>query len=303
MIERKPLTIFLIAAFGLSWIAFLLPLAFKSNETLYSQVALICWSLGMWGPGVAAIIATLSSKSSRSEAFAKLRLNKLGSWPYYIWAWLLPFVLVALTIVLSLLIRTAAYDPELTVLKQMSEQAKQAGQEIPITALLISQIMSGFLIGPAINTLFALGEELGWRGFLLPRLLPLGQWKALLITGVIWGFWHAPVIIQGYNYPEHPYLGVLMMIVFCVLMGIIFGWIYLKTMSPWSAALAHGSLNAWAGLPFIFLMPNFDKAIGGSVLSVTGWLVLGIAIVVLVIAKQLPVENKVMDAASTQSQE
>ena len=64
---------------------------------------------------------------------------------------------------------------------------------------------------PLINTLLALGEELGWRGLLLPELLPLGQRRAILLSGVIWGFWHAPVILQGHNYPSQPVLGVFLM--------------------------------------------------------------------------------------------
>ena len=40
----------------------------------------------------------------------------------------------------------------------------------------------------------AFGEEWGWRGYLLPHLLPLGQWPAFLIGGVIWGLWHIPVV-------------------------------------------------------------------------------------------------------------
>ena len=64
-----------------------------------------------------------------------------------------------------------------------------------------------------------MGEELGWRGFLLPKLLPIGQWKAILVSGLIWGFWHAPVIAQGHNFPRHPYWGILVMMFACMLLG------------------------------------------------------------------------------------
>jgi membrane protease YdiL (CAAX protease family) len=57
------------------------------------------------------------------------------------------------------------------------------------------------LVAPFINSLFGLGEEIGWRGFLLPRLLPLGKPRAYLLLGVIWGIWHAPLIVVGFNYP------------------------------------------------------------------------------------------------------
>src|SRR5579872_914147 len=45
------------------------------------------------------------------------------------------------------------------------------------------------------------GEEYGWRGYLLPQLLPLGQWPALVFSGAIWGFWHTPLILMGFDYP------------------------------------------------------------------------------------------------------
>jgi membrane protease YdiL (CAAX protease family) len=136
---------------------------------------------------------------------------------------------------------------------------------------------------------FALGEELGWRGFLLPRLLPLGQWRAILLSGAIWGIWHAPAILQGHNYPGRPVAGVFMMIVFCVLLGAIFSWLYLRTRSPWAPALAHGSINAIAGLPILF-MTGVDISIGGTVASIIGWSPLSLFVAWLVWTHRLPVK-------------
>ncbi len=58
------------------------------------------------------------------------------------------------------------------------------------------------------------GEELGWRGFLLKQCSYMDFWKMSLVIGIIWGLWHAPIIIQGYNYPQNPVIGVFMMIGF-----------------------------------------------------------------------------------------
>ena len=50
--------------------------------------------------------------------------------------------------------------------------------------------------------------------FTLQReLAELGLWKSSWVIGVIWGFWHAPLILQGHNYPQHPWAGVFMMTV------------------------------------------------------------------------------------------
>ncbi len=287
MLQRKPLTWFLIIAFAISWPLFLTPLLFRDLEPATRQIAIQgLWALAMWGPGIAALIATLAIEK---QPFKSLRLNTLGPKRYYLWAWLLPPILVTLSGLLTVLIRTGQLDTEFTFLQQ---QMEQTGTQLPISTgmLVVIQIAQALLFAPFFNIIFAMGEELGWRGFLLPRLMPLGQWKALLISGLIWGVWHAPVIAQGHNYPDHPMLGILLMTVFCVLLGIIIGWMYLKARSPWVAALAHGSINAWAGLPYLFLKPGFDTILGGTLTSVPGWLVMGLFVGWLMLTKRLPVQ-------------
>jgi membrane protease YdiL (CAAX protease family) len=162
----------------------------------------------------------------------------------------------------------------------------------------VIQVLLAFTLAPFINVLFALGEELGWRGFLFPQLTPLGQWKAMLISGIVWGVWHAPVIAQGHNYPGYPVLGIFMMIVFCVLLGIILSWLYLNTKSPWVAALGHGSVNAAAGLPIMFMEPGFDMAFGGTIATFPAWIAMAIFIGWLVWSKRLPVLNQVNETAA-----
>ena len=286
MLERKPLTWFLVIAFAISWPMFLTPLLLPDLEPATRQLATQgLWALAMWGPGIAALVATLAVAK---QPLKSLRLNTLGPKRYYLWAWLLPPALVILSGLLTILFRTGQLDTEFAFMQQMMEQT---GTQLPVSTgmLVLIQVAQALLLGPLINVVFAMGEELGWRGFLLPRLLPLGQWKALLISGVIWGVWHAPAIAQGHNYPDHPILGILLMTVFCILLGVIIGWMYLNTHSPWVAALAHGSINAWAGLPFLFLKPGFDTALGGTLTSVLGWLVMGLFIGWLVLTKRLPV--------------
>lgn len=187
----------------------------------------------MWGPGIAAIVTTLVVAKN---PFSSLRLNTLGPKRFYLWAWFLPIVLTIVGGLTTLLFGMAKLDMNFTMIRDAMASAASGG-EIPIGVIVISQIVLAILLAPFFNMLFTLGEELGWRGFLLPHLMPLGQWKAILVSGVIWGFWHAPVIMQGHNYPGYPILGVFMMIVFCVLLGAIFSWMYLNTKSPWVAAL------------------------------------------------------------------
>ena len=75
-----------------------------------------------------------------------------------------------------------------------------------------------------------------------------------IITGVVWGLWHAPVIVlDGYNYPGHPWLGVVMMVVFTVPLSMIFAWLRFRSGSVWPSTLAHAAFNAQAGFAFILL--------------------------------------------------
>ena len=287
MLERKPLLWFLVFAFAISWPLFLSPLFFPDLDPTTRLLAIQgLWALAMWGPGIAALIATLAVAK---QPFKSLRLYMLGPKRHYLWAWLLPPVLVILSGLLTVLIRTGQLDTRFTFIQQMMAQT---GTQLPFSTgmLVLIQIVEALLLAPLINIVFGMGEELGWRGFLLPRLLPLGQWKALLICGTIWGVWHAPAIAQGHNYPDHPFPGIFLMTVFCILFGIILGWMYLNTRSPWVAALGHASLNAWVGLPYLFLAPGFDTALGGTLTSLPGWVVMALFIGWLVISKRLPVQ-------------
>ncbi len=293
MIERKSLTWFLIITFLISWPLFVVPLAFGDMDATSKQLATQgLWAAAMWGPGIAAIITTLFIAK---KPFSSLRLNTLGPKRFYLWAWFLPIVLTIVGGLLTLLFGIAKLDLNFTMIRDAMASAAGGG-EVPVGIIVLTQVLLAVTLAPFINVLFTMGEELGWRGFLLPQLLPLGQWKAILISGVIWGVWHAPAILQGHNYPGYPVLGMFMMIVFCVLLGIIISWMYLNTKSPWVAALAHGSVNAVAGLPILFFQPDFNIAFGGTLAAPTAWIGMAVFIVWLMWTKRIPVQTRI-DAA------
>lgn len=289
MLDKKGLTAYLAIAFGFSWAMFLLPLAFSSlGEATVGMIRLVAFILAMWGPGIAAIVTTLFISK---EPFSTLALNRFGKFWVYLAAWFVPPLLAALAIPLSVLLGLAEYDPEMTLLNNMIAQLPE-GSGMTLEILLIVQIAQGIILGPAINVFATMGEELGWRGYLLPKLLPLGQWKAILLSGLIWGVWHAPAILQGHNYPGYEIAGVFMMILFCVVLGAFMSWLYLATKSSWAPAFGHGAVNAWGGLPLIFLVAGFNPLWGGTIASLAGILVTAGFILLLVVFKQLPVKDE-----------
>lgn len=291
MLDKKSLTWFIIISFTISWILFSAPLAVKDDPTLYPILTTSMFALAMLGPGIAAILVTLFIAR---QPFSTLRLKTLGQKRYYFWAWFLAPLMAVLTLAATVLLGTGTFDPNITFMRDALAQSPQ-GQELPSVEILLAiQLAFALTLAPFINLLFAMGEELGWRGFLLPQLMPLGEWKALLLSGAIWGIWHAPaIVLHGHNFPEHPYLGVLVMTIGCMLLGVLFGWLYLKTKSPWAPALAHGAFNAIAPAAILFLKPEgLDMALGGNPLGLAGWIPMALIILVLVAIKQLPVEKQ-----------
>ncbi|MEU6997525.1 CPBP family intramembrane glutamic endopeptidase [Nonomuraea sp. NPDC046570] len=150
--------------------------------------------------------------------------------------------------------------------------------------LAVSQTVSAALIVPLINSLAAFGEEWGWRGWLLPRLVASrGVLGGLLLSGVIWGLWHAPLTLLGYNYPSLGPWAALYFVGFCVLSGILLGWLRLKSGSVWPAVIGHGAINAVGPLILVYgdasAPPNLTLA---GLTGLAGWALLA-ALSVLVL--------------------
>lgn len=287
MVDRKALGWFLGITLIISWPLFLLPLLFPGAASPNAQLTTTgLWAFAMWGPGLAAILTTVLILK---KPFRSLNLNRLGPRRFYLWAWFLPTALSIAGGLFTLLFGIAKLDTQFTLIREAMASAAGGGH-VPAGLVVAIQVAFAIVLAPFINVPFALGEELGWRGFLLPHLMPLGQWKAILLSGAIWGLWHAPAILQGLNYPGYPVAGIFMMVVFCVLLATILSWLYLNTKSPWVAALGHGAVNAVAGLPVFFLKPGFKMAFGGTLATFPAWIGMALFIAWLIVSKRLPVQ-------------
>lgn len=147
-----------------------------------------------------------------------------------------------------------------------------AGSPPPVIVLVLASIWGAFLAGWTINGLFALGEEYGWRGLMWDELQGHGAVQANLAIGLAWGLWHAPVIVQGYNYPGYPLLGVLAMMVFCTGLSFVLSALRELTGSVLPVAAAHGMFNALAPI-LLILAPGTHPVLTGP-LGVLGALLL-----------------------------
>jgi membrane protease YdiL (CAAX protease family) len=112
----------------------------------------------------------------------------------------------------------------------------------------IGRLVLTFLRMLAVIPLFGwipyFGEEYGWRAYLQERLCRLwGVRWGVLAVGIIWGLWHAPVIAMGYNYPGRPVLGIVAMVLFTTVIGVIYSYVVIKTGSIWPAVMLHGITN------------------------------------------------------------
>lgn len=149
------------------------------------------------------------------------------------------------------------------------EQLAEARQEIealPIHPAFLS-IPQVLIAGATLNALFAFGEEIGWRGLLYRELSHLGFWKTSLITGILWGFWHAPIILLGHNYPDHPLPGVFLFVVICVLLSPLHTLVRQRSGTVWGAAICHGTFNAAASLPLMVTAGGSDLMVGTTGLA------------------------------------
>jgi len=107
----------------------------------------------------------------------------------------------------------------------------------PATMLIAG--LQSVVLAPFFAVLLAFGEEYGWRGYLQSELIKLGRVRGVIIVGVIWGVWHWPIILMGYNYPGHPFAGLLLMLLYTMGLAVVLGFAVLRTGSVVLAAYLH----------------------------------------------------------------
>ena len=245
------------------------------NPMMYT----ICASLYMLLPLITAVVIQKIDKEKLAST--KLFSFKI-SWTWLV-AWVLPVVLVLLTIFVNTLLPGVEINTDMSSMipmDQVSEEQKELFVKLLNPAILtLVTIISGLCAGVSINAVFAFGEEYGWRNYLVSALKEKKFICASAFIGIVWGIWHFPLILLGHNYPQHSVAGVFMMVVFCVLASFIETYFVLKTKSVFPAAIFHGTINAVAGLNITLVKGGNDLLNGLTGLS--GFFVIAIVVAVI----------------------
>ena len=255
-VQLKRLIIYLVLAFGLAWVyefifignGFVWDMEDPDSAKLISLV-----SLGMLAPAIAHALTRVFTKegfkpAGKDSMMLGINLDD-GKWKVFLFAILIPLVYSASADLLLCLTTGGLFDT--SVLPDSGMQNSMA-LLIPVSA-----VFNGVIVSFA-----SFGEEFGWRAYMMPKLKTLmGRYPALIVGGVIWGLWHAPLTCVGHNfgtdYPGFPYVGIILMCLYCILLGGLLTYVTEKTGSVWPAAFLHGVNNASPSILTAFM--NADK--------------------------------------------
>lgn len=278
--RSKRVLFFVLFSFGISWAIALIiylsgglgnsPVLISGTPITLSLVLIPTFY--MWSPTLANILTRYITDEGKENLHIMDNLKQ--SWKYFVIGWFIPIVLTIFGGVSFFLLFPKYLNGSLNTI---------TGNNVSIEIILFQAILV-VLLAPLINMIFAFGEEFGWRGYLLYKLLPLGKTKALIYTGIIWGVWHWPLIAMGYNYgSEYIWPGFIAMTWFTVFSGIFLGYITMKAKNVWPAAIGHGSINATAGIGLLFLSGSPPTILGPAPIGFIGsigWVLISIYILI-----------------------
>lgn len=275
VVNKRKILIFIGLTFGVCW---LMAIAYMVMfEELKNVPGLIMTITYMFIPMTMAIIVqkVIYREPLREPLGISFKINR-----WFLVAWLLPPIIAIATFGISLLFPGVEYSSEMKgmvdrfgymLTPEKLEQFENQIRNAKIHPIWLA-LLQGLVAGISVNAIAGFGEELGWRGLLQKEFGALGFWRSSWLIGFIWGIWHAPIILQGHNYPQHPIIGVFMMTIWCMLLAPIFSYVRLKAKSVIAAAIIHGSLNGTFGLSIMLIMGGNDLTVGSTGLA--GFIVL-----------------------------
>ena len=259
--NKKELTTYLLVTFILAWImqiggAFAATILKNAiGAAIYQVLITLC----MFAPMVGVLVIKKGIKQDKSGISWKVDFKR--NWKSLVFAWFMPMIFTVIGAVLYFVIFRSDYDPNMGMIMaayDTSMGANAGTQSLSAGTIVFVSVIQAITYAPFLNMVFAVGEEVGWRGYMTPVLQHMiGRKKGLILAGVIWGIWHAPLIVlAGYEYGTGyfgaPVSGVLIFCVFTIALAIISTWLYEKTDCIWIPAIFHGAINGAAGIPLCF---------------------------------------------------
>ena len=258
MPDGKRFRIFILVAFGFGWL--LQALGMLLGGAWYQLCVLLC----MFAPLLGVVVSHRGVGRARTGIGWQPNVaGHVGRCLLALWC---PAALTAAGAALFFALFPGRFDGAMSA---YAAQLEAAGSTLPPTAVAAISIAQAVTYVPFFNMLAAVGEESGWRGYMTPYLTRrLGRGWGLIVSGAIWGAFHWPLIVfagyeYGTGYPLFPVSGMLVMCVSCTAIGVLLAWLYDRTGSVWAPSLAHGALNAVAGVGILFLAPGVTALLLG----------------------------------------
>jgi membrane protease YdiL (CAAX protease family) len=252
----------------------------------------------MLTPMLANLLTRLVTRERWDALYLRPEFRK--HWTSWLAAWFLPAILTVLGAALFFLVFPRFFDTSFTQVKTYIAESGQTGPVNPWSVILV-QALGSIVISPLIFAVFTFGEEFGWRGYLLPKLLPLGTQRAVLLQGLVWGIWYLPMIAMGYeyglHYPGFPWLGMLVFLLFTISNGTFLAWVMLRGESVWPAVIGHAAIDGIATISLLVLQGNPNPLIGPiptGIVSGLVWLIF--AAVLLLIPRFWPAQESAAES-------
>lgn len=206
----------------------------------------------MWCPGLAAFVTLWLNKRSFTELGWKWPARK-----YAAMSWYVPLLYAGIAYLIVWTLGLGGF-PNRQFMQGLV--ARMGVSSSPIFSSVLYVLLTGSfgLIGSLSR---ALGEEIGWRGFLVPELSKTTSFTGTAIfSGIVWACWHYPGLIWGdYNGGTPSWYGLSCFTVMVVAIAVVFAWIRLKSGSLWTGAILHASHNLYVQAIFTPLTADRGK--------------------------------------------
>ena len=280
--EKQGFGLYFLLAFGMAWLlqVYASLLLLRDGNAAAYQLLL---AVSMFCPLVSVLLVQKFWLHQPTGISWRPRLK--GNGRYLLAAWFGPAVFTVLAAVLYFAVfphrldlsgswLAAAYGGEM--------DAQTLRRELGVSNLsyMLETGLFAVTLAPVINMFAALGEEAGWRGYMMPHLKKqLGLLNGRLLGGVIWGVWHWPLMLlvgyeYGTNYLGAPVLGLFVWCIVCFALNTLLDWLYEKTGCIWVPSIAHGAFNAVAALFVVLTNPadSYYNVLGPAPIGLIGML-------------------------------